>query len=323
MRTRFGPRVLLLAGLLTGASASALETDQFYAWGRPIADSAVYLNAWVQLQVQSALDARPATAAQDCESAVEDVQKDLQHSIYQPIELWIISSDLVDRVPRGEEADRDYRRHYLLSKTLPLDYVRMLQPSPTLEVNEIRLGSDKLAHFFSEGWWYYKRWRKHHLDETPEQMQRSLFAYGVRLENWIQGTKTSGVFSPADLESNYQGFLFYRQLCHGEEPLLYREDDRWRFSSRFDFRDYISPEWDESWNANIYTKRRWKNIRKTMAAYCPQLGGDWVTRQRAHYAATDTLTPTEALIRELVSAGELPDPLNFDITRVCGQAGSD
>jgi len=314
MRTRFGALLVLLAGLLSAASAPALETDQFYAWGKPIDDSAAYLNAWVQLTVQSALD---AGAPADCESAVNNVQKHLQHSIYQPIELWILSSDLVDRIPRGEAADHEYRAHYLLSKTFPLDYARMLQPSPTLEVNGIRLGSDKLAHFFSEGWWYYKRWRKNHLGDTQEQLQASLFEYGVKLEQWIQGMKTSGVFSPADLEANYQGFVFYHQMCHGEEPLLHQRQNRWHFSGRFDFRDYISPEWDESWNPNIYSPKRWENIRKTMAVYCPQLKGDWVRRQRAHYAELDSLTPMEELIRQLVAEGGIPDPQRYDITEVC------
>lgn len=308
-------QLALLTGLLSAASAPALETDQFYAWGKPIGDSAVFLNAWVQLTVQSALD---ASAPDDCESAVNSVQKHLQQSIYQPIELWILSSDLVDRIPRGELADRDYRAHYLLSKTFPLDYVRMLQPSPTIEVNDIRLGSDKLAHFFSEGWWYYRHWKKSAQSLGPEALQHELFDYGVQLEKSIQGTTTSGVFSPADLEANYQGFIFYRQLCHGAEPLLYRQDNRWRFSGRFDFRDYIYPEWDESWNPNVYSRKRWKNIRKTMSLYCPQLNSDWVRRQRAHYAALDTLTPTEEMIRELVAAGGIPDPRRYDITDVCG-----
>lgn len=317
MKTRFQSQLVLLAGLLINAPAQALETDQFYAWGKPIEDSTLYLNAWVTLQIQSALDSSSAGASQDCESAVKHVQKRLQHSIYQPIELWIISSDLVDRIPRGLEASREYRSHYLLSKTYTFDYARWLQPSPTLQVNDIRFGSDKLAHFFSEGWWYYKHWKKDRHDQTPDELQRSMFEYGARLERWIQGMKTTGVFSPADLEANYQGLVFYQQLCHGEEPLLYRHEGRWHFSDRFDFRDYIDPNWDESWNPNIYSPRRWKGIRSTMAGYCPALNTEWVNRQRTHYASLDTQTPTDEMIREWVTAGELPDPRAFDITSLC------
>jgi hypothetical protein len=302
---------------LSNAPAVALETDQFYAWGKPIEDSTLYLDAWVQLQIESVLDSRPAAAAQDCESVVNDVQKKLQHSIYQPIELWIISSDLVDRIPRDFEASMHYRSNYLLSKTFLFDYARWLQPSPTLQVNEVRFGSDKLAHFFSEGWWYYKRWSKKRDDMSADALQRDLFEYGVKLEQSIQGVRMTGVFSPADLEANYQGLMFYQQLCHGDQPLLARQDGRWHFSSSYSIGNYVQPEWDESWNPNIYSPKRWKGIRQTMAAYCPALESDWVSRQRSQYAALDTATVTEKLMQELVQAGELEDPLGYDITAVC------
>ncbi|MBT8072418.1 MAG: hypothetical protein HKP21_01800 [Xanthomonadales bacterium] len=320
MKTRFLllPPILLTASLAS-APARALETDQFYAWGKPIDDSSQYLNAWVQLQFEFTLDSISAGDSRDCESVVGKVQKRLQHSIYQPIELWILSSDLVDRIPRDPEADKDYRSNYLLAKTFTLDYGRLLQPSPTLQVNDIRFGSDKLAHFFSEGWWYYKHWKKNREELSEDALQHELFQFGVNLERWIQGTKMTGVFSPADLESNYQGFIFYRQLCHGEQPLLYRRAGRWHFSDSFDIGDYIQPEWDESWNPNVYSPLRWKNIRTTMAGYCPALDSDWVVQQRAHYAQQDTQTPTEKMILELVARGELPDPQDYDIAAVCGQ----
>lgn len=308
---------LVIAWLLISASAEALETDQFYAWGQPIEDSTEYLNAWVRVQIQSALDSRAGDASLDCEAAVKHVQKKLQHSIYQPIELWIISTDLVDRIPRGLEESRDYRKNYLLGKTIAFDFARWLQPSPTLQVNGIRIGSDKLAHFFSEGWWYYKWWKKHNDDYSPKELQRRLLQYGVDLEWWVQGMLVTGIFSLGDMESNYQGFVFYHQLCHGDEPLLYQQQGRWFFSENFDFRNYVYPEWDESWNANIYGQMRWKHIRSTMATYCPMLHSPWVEQQRERYSELDTQTPTEELVMELVAAGELPDPKPFDITSVC------
>ena len=317
MKTQFGLCLTLSAGLLIGAPAHALETDQFYAWGKPIEDSTEHLNAWVRLEIQSALDSKAGSAAEDCEAAVDELQKRLQHSIYQPIELWIISSDLVDKIPKGLEANREYRSNYLLSETYKFDTARGLQPSPTLQVNEIRFGSDKLAHFFSEGWWYYKHWRQHREESTEEEMQRKLFNFGVKLEKSIQGTKLTGVFSPADLEANYQGLEFYKDLCHGDQALLSQQEGRWLFSDQFDIGGYVYPKWDESWNPNYYTRKRWEGVRKTMAGYCPLLGSDWVIQQRKRYAELDRLTVTEKLVRELVDAGELPDPRKYDITSVC------
>jgi len=148
-------------------------------------------------------------------------------------------------------------------------------------------------------------------------LQNELLRYGVKLEWWVQGKLLTGVISPADMEANYQGFLFYQHLCHGNEPLLIRHAGHWTLAESFDISTYVSPEWDESWNANIYSKLRWKGIRKTMAGYCPQLHSAWVKQQRARYAELDRHTPTEVLLGEMVASGELPDPRPFDITSVC------
>ena len=236
-KTRCHPVIYIC--LLVSGFAHALETDQFYAWGKPIEDSTHYLNAWVRLQIQDVLDSRVNGKTRDCEAAVNLIQKRLQHSIYQPIELWINSTDLVDRVPQGVEEYRHYRQSYLLAQTYPLDTARGLQPSPTLEVNQIRLGSDKLAHFFSEGWWYYKWWKKHQGDLSAEELQHELLLYGVNLEKWVHGELLTGIISPADMEANYQGFIFYRQMCHGSEPLLSLQEGRWHFSETFDISNYV------------------------------------------------------------------------------------
>jgi len=295
----------------------ALETDQFYAWGKPIDDSTDILNAWVQIQVQDTLDSQAGDSLPSCEAAVQQVQKVLQHSIYQPIEMWIVSTSLVDRFPRSLEDVRNYRKHYVLSKTFPLDFARWLHPSPTVQIGEIRLGTDKLAHFFSEGWWYYKRWNKNREKLTVDNWEQGLLEYGVRLEKWVQGMTLTGIFSRADMEANYQGFLFYYRLCHGEKPMLNQQAGRWIFSDSFNFRDYVSPNWDESWNSNIYGAVRWKGIRSTLSSYCPMLHSAWVELQRERYLELDTPTPVEELVKALVAAEKLPDPGTFDITAVC------
>lgn len=73
--------------LIVGSSAQALETDQFYAGGHPIEDSTDYLSAWTRFQIQTALDSKAEETSLTCESAVKFVQKRLQHSIYQPMEM--------------------------------------------------------------------------------------------------------------------------------------------------------------------------------------------------------------------------------------------
>jgi hypothetical protein len=319
MNVRASCCLVCIAALLAGSPLRAMETDQYYAWGKPIADSSDYLNAWVKLNVQSALDESSESASGDCEVMADVVQHRLQQSIYHAIEMWAITSPLVDRIPLGLEEDRDYRKHYLLARTVPLDTARWLSPSPTVQVDGIRFGTDKLAHFMSEGWWYYRWWKKREDKYSPEELQRKMIKFGVKLESGGQGYWVTGVFSPADLEANYQGFLFYQQLCHGDKPLLYQQEGRWHFSDAFDIRNYVNPDWDESWLPNIFKERRWKHIRKTVATYCPMLHSPWVEQQRARYKELDSQSVSEKVVMDLVAKGELPDPGTFGIMSVCGE----
>ena len=314
----FATRGLLLIALLAmQTSVQAMETDQFYAWGKPIEDSADYLNAWLRLQVRDALESKPGDAPLSCEEAQHRVQKRMQHSIYHPIEIWAINSELVDKVPNGLEEFRVYRANYTLSKAFPIYIGRSLQPSPTIQANGVRFGTDKLAHFFSEGWWYYKWWRKHHDEYAPDEVERKMIRWGMKVEWWLLGMYVTGVVSMADLEANLQGFHFYYGLCHGDNPLLTQTDGAWTLSEQFDFRDYINPDWDESWNPNIYGEHRWKGVKPTMMTYCPMLQDPWVVKQRARYREHSTETLTRKLVAERVAAGKWPDPMRFDITTVC------
>ena len=181
----------------------------------------------------------------------------------------------------------------------------------------IRLGTDKLAHFFSAGWWYYNWWRKEGSGQNGEALEQQLAQAGYQLEKWIHGMFLTGVVSPADMEANQQGFQFYYRLCHGDQPYLSRVDGEWTFSAEYSIADYVSPAWDESWNPNIYGRHRWKGIRKTMVGYCPLLDDPWVQEQRALYRTMEVPSPINQAIRELVDTGKLDDPMLFDITTVC------
>jgi hypothetical protein len=163
------------------------------------------------------------------------MQKHLQQTIYHRFEMWAISSALVDRIPNGLEEESNYRERYLLGDTVPVDVARWLPPSPTLQVNGVRIGSDKLSHFFSQGWWYYQWWQKHAGEAAQDELRRRMIRYGIRVEWALLGMMPAGIFSPADLEANYQGYLFYQNMCHSPDPLLYQQDGHWYFSQKFDF----------------------------------------------------------------------------------------
>ena len=88
----------------------------------------------------------------------------------------------------------------------------------------------------------------------------------------------------------------------------------------FDFREYVTPEWDESYNPNAFLRGRWKKGLPVALAYCPLLEHPMVVAERAEYARRDGDTETELYLRARIEEGKLRDPALFDLARVCAEA---
>lgn len=316
-----GVGVLLASGFLAAATP-ALETDQFYAWMRPLKDATDAVNQEINAEVAEVLDrvnTRHDPASCPCRTAQRAIRDHFDYAIIARPELWATKTSFLDRIPATPDEEPQYRRAFLYGRTSPLDPVLWMPPSPTLEIDGIRMGADKLGHFFSDGAWAEGTYHRALRRGVPEaDALRQAVQYGITTERTIWGRGTSGILSLADLEANYQGLLFYRGLCEGPRPALTRTPRGWRLERAFDIRDYVSPEWDESWQPNIYTRSRWAKVRPVMERYCAFLRDPGIRRQRAAYEGRDTETTTERIVRQLVAAGKLPDPQQFTIESACG-----
>ncbi len=312
---------LALISVLVASSTPALETDQYSAWGREISDATNALNAKVNLEIERVLEhvnANGKGRQLGCHQMVKRILPRFRQFIFQDIELWTTNTTLVDRIPRTPEEELAFRQEYLYRITGPLDLGTKVPPSPTIEINRIRIGTDKLSHFFSEGWWYYKWYRKaRDRGLEPEESEQYALRRGIFPEKTILGLLASGVFSLGDLEANFQGMRFLVELCEEDDPRLFKADGDWTMRKPFDIRDYVTPEWDESYHPSVFSKRRWKKVRPVLTEYCARYGLPEVVERRAHYARIDTVTPTERLIDELVGEGRLTDPRQFSIEANC------
>ncbi len=310
-----------VVSILVSSSATALETDQYSAWGRELSDATNALNAKVNLEIERVLE--HANASENgrqlgCHQMVKQILPRFRQFIFQDIELWTTNTTLVDRIPRTPEEELAFRGEYLYRITGPLDLGTKVPPSPTIELNRIRIGTDKLSHFFSEGWWYYKWYRKaRSRGLEPEESEQYALRRGIFPEKTILGLLASGVFSLGDLEANFQGMRFLVGLCKEDNPRLFKTDTGWVMRRPFDFRDYVTPEWDESYHPSVYSKRRWKKVLPVLTEYCDRYEHPAVVERRAHYARIDRVTPTERLIDELVGEGRLSDPQQFSIEANC------
>ncbi len=320
------PAVLALAASAAPDGPTAvhgLETDQFFAWGRQLEDVTGPVNAWVNLELERLIDdLNRDGSVQPCQKVRYRFFRRHRMLFFDGFETWSVNSPLVSRSPSGPEEMRDYEQNHLYGGTSKLlDTGRWMPSSPTVEVDGVRLGTDKLTHFLGTAW-YYHRWYRKAIARgvEPAAAVDRVVLRGLRHEITILGRAVSGVLSLADLEANYQGMWFYEHLCAGGDPNIVREDGVWRLRKPFDLRDYVTPEWDESWQPNIYLRRKWEKVKRRMLGYCPLLNHPQVAERRRAYAERDRVTETEKLIEEMVDARKLPDPSGFGIDVVCREA---
>ncbi len=312
--------------LAWGPDARALETDQYFAWTKPLEDATAAVNAKVNKELLQALrDANEAESrrGESCYDVSRRAMKRFRFFIFQDIQLWVDNAPFVDRVPGTPEEELAYRRDSLYPFRGLRDVGMSIPPSPTIEIDGIRIGTDKLSHFFSNGWRYYRRYLRHaRRGQSTEEAEAGAIGPGVWYEKNILGYALSGVFSIGDMEANYKGLLFFRSLCDGEAPRLVNEGGAWRLARPFDIREFVTPEWDESYRPSVYSPGRWRRVRRIMRRYCPLLDHPDVVARRADYARRDRVTETDRLVDKLVKEGRIADPSGYAIDTVCAAASS-
>jgi len=316
--------VLAVAMAVLPAGVSpALETDQYMAWHQPLDDSTEVLNAWFNLRLREIVREGNARATvPDCWEMTVAMQRSLRKVIviHAPDD-YAENSPLVDRIPRTPEEELHFWRNSIYGDSPPLAPAKLMPLASTIRAGGVRFGLDKLAHFVSVGWLYYKD--LHALlekgvpvDEAVERVIRK----GIDGELfYLVGYRVSGIFSIPDLEADYQGMLFYRDLCGGPDPVLGTRDGRWIIRHPIDLRRYITPEWDESYEPMLISPGRWKGIRPRLEKLCPQLDDHWLQDLWEGYAERDVLTPTERMVLQLVRDGRIEDPRRFTLPAVCGR----
>ena len=310
-----------LALLLVACPAVALETDQFYAWGRELPDATLALNARINADLEDVLAELPRGAAPPpCAQVRRRIAARFRFLIFGPVEVWAAHSALVARIPATPEEELVYRRESLYRRMSAIDPAGWLPITATISLNDVRIGTDKLTHFFNEGHYYfhwYEGARRPGQSDDPAAVERAI-GRGIFTERTLLGKAASGVFSPADLEANYEGMRFFIGLCEGETPQLETTPDGYRLTRPFDWREYVTPEWDESYQPSIYSRRRWREVAPEMRRYCARLDDPQVVAQRTAYRERDLVTVTEQRMLALVRQGKLPDPVEFSIERACG-----
>lgn len=259
-----GLAAVLLA--LVPLHGAGYETDQHSNRLEPIADSTAVLNARVNASI--------AGIAADWRGGRNDRRfvNRIYHDIggvhwVDKLERWAMKSPDVERLstPRRESI---YAGHPLWATRV----AAMFGVGPTIKVNEVLIGSDKLGHFLSQGRKFWRRWQRY--DDEARAAEQSAFT-----ERAIFGQLTTGSYSNADLVANFEGYRFYRSLFEdgvvpGKPAILAWTDGAWQVQRPFDFADHVNAYWDEAINPNHYDALLYEHMKERLEGFCSDFVAD-------------------------------------------------
>ncbi|MEK6873217.1 MAG: hypothetical protein AABW91_00040 [Nanoarchaeota archaeon] len=264
----------LTAGLLTiGAFLSspvkALETDQYLTWNIELKDSSQAFNDYLNNElipnylekVNEGPNKKPNKKSK--EELISGLYNYAFHGLYSSrVKHFLNTSDEIDRFPDKSVSYRKYKRESIYRSNFPFPWF-FLPMSRTINLNGNYLGVDKIGHFFGFGERYFHKYTKLRGKGINEQEAvEKVINRGIALEELFVGSIIDGVFSPADLEANYQGFIFARDLSSSEEPYFELSDGKWKLARNMDITKYINPDFDESYNQSLFSGLRKQFVQK-------------------------------------------------------------
>ena len=242
------------------APVGAYETDQFNNRLQPIGDSTSIMNQQVTLAIASTITGWQGKPAEM--KVVDGIYYKIggKHWV-DKLERFAMASEEVERLDTPPH-DSIYSGHPLYATRV----AGLFGVGPTLKINNVLVGTDKLGHFLSQGRKFYRRWLK--MGDESKAAEHSAYT-----ERAIFGQMTTGSYSNADLVANYEGFLFYRSLFEdniipGKPAILAWKDDHWIMQRPFDWADHVNDYWDEALNINHYDELLYSHMKTRLLTFC-------------------------------------------------------
>lgn len=241
--------VMITAGL----RAHALETDQYLLWGTELEDSAGVINAFLNSEVVVFIEkanAHPGRYATAKKVALGYSRHLFRNLLFARTKKWVRESEDVDRFPDYSVTANEYVKMSIYRDPAFPFYLRL---GRTIRVGDVYFGIDKFGHFLGFGRRYFKNYlRLIEAGYSEEDAMERTIRWGITHEQDFVGLAIDGILSYADLEANFQGFQLLRDLSLGDNPNLINEGGQWRLRHTIDLREYVTPDFDESYNTNSY-----------------------------------------------------------------------
>ena len=255
--TRFLFWLLLI---ITPSIGGAYETDQFNNRDQPIEDSTSIMSYQVTQAIASTIT--NLHGPRDEMKVVNGIYHKIggQHWV-DKLERYAMSSSEVEKLDTPSH-DSIYTGHPLYATRV----AGLFGVGPTLKINNVLVGTDKLGHFLSQGRKFYRRWVR--MGDESKAAEQSAYT-----ERALFGQMTTGSYSNADLVANYEGYLFYRSLFEdnivsGKVAIIAWVNERWVMQRPFDWSDHVNDYWDEALNLNHYDSLLYSHMKTRLLTFC-------------------------------------------------------
>lgn len=252
--------LVLFFAFIVPSIGGAYETDQFNNRSQPIEDSTSIMNYQVTQAIAGTIT--NLNGSRDQMKVVNGIYKKIggKHWV-DKLERFAMSSDEVEKLDTPSH-DSIYTGHPLYATRV----AGMFGIGPTLKINNILVGTDKLGHFLSQGRKFYRRWLK--MGDEAKAAEQSAYT-----ERALFGQMTTGSYSNADLVANFEGYLFYRSLfedniVNGKPAILAWVNGRWIMQRPFDWADHVNDYWDEALNVNHYDALLYSRMKTRLLTFC-------------------------------------------------------
>lgn len=288
--------------LISPASALAFETDQYNLPPKPLADLGNEVFEYTEENLKKAIN-KINGEIDERQSCLEKNLKSLQKKKCDSPEkertklAYLRSEEAVTReiykrlgdgiIPFTKSGSwmesHDFKAQPARYKTgfrksiffvIPTNYLTI---SMTVNIYGSQFGIDKIAHFFQQGYTYYKNYNDALAEGlSPEKAAEKAVRWGQMTERTFYGTLVSGVYSNADLCANYVGMKFYQNLTRPikigdstKPAVLILVDGIWKFNEKTESREnllkpFFSDHLNEALNPSIFIAGLRSFVRRTI-----------------------------------------------------------
>ena len=247
----------LVAGIMLVATGTtrASESDPWTYAHIPLADSAPLVSERLEKSIQSVLDEVNTELVQ----AIDDTAVEFAFfSEFRSSQIRDVTWGQFERCIGGNDCDGwpQFERiqmypeesvyHAANWRYIPSRF----HLASVINVCGVRMGADKLTHFFDDGFHYFNALRSKRKNLDPEDIRH----LSMTFEKTYMGTRITGIVSRADVEANLAGVRFYSDFFSGNSPIIGRALDGSLVMLRSpDICEYVTEQYDERILTNDFT----------------------------------------------------------------------